>query len=163
MTMKTCASCGESKPLTMFGWINHSKRRPCHSVYCKACKVQKQAVYEKSLPAERVSADRRKFKLRKKYGLSPEEYDKQFSHQSGQCAICRRSLVGLSPQTVHVDHCHDTGRLRGILCGNCNVAMGNFKENIESMSRAIEYLMSAGVWASEARSANLYVPARAAA
>lgn len=59
-----------------------------------------------------------------------------FLKQKGRCKICREKLT-----QYHVDHDHETGEFRGLLCGNCNVGLGCFKDNIESLKRAIVYLL----------------------
>lgn len=73
--------------------------------------------------------------LMKYYGLSLAAYDKMVVDQHGACASCRK------PQTnLHVDHCHETGRVRGLLCSKCNTAIGLFGEDIALMERAALYL-----------------------
>ena len=59
--------------------------------------------------------------------------------QRNKCAICKNKL----PVRFHVDHCHNTKKVRGILCGSCNIGIGNFKENIKSLKGAIAYLARA--------------------
>lgn len=79
--------------------------------------------------------------LRSKYGLSLEEYDTMLSEQDGCCAICRADTPGGNGR-FHVDHCHSSGFVRGLLCARCNMGLGYFKDNIEVLARAIEYLAS---------------------
>jgi hypothetical protein len=74
----------------------------------------------------------------KKYGLSVEDYDTIQEAQGGVCAICK-----VRPQNSkhwHVDHCHRTGKVRGLLCGDCNRGLGSFKDSVISLQRAIGYL-----------------------
>lgn len=82
--------------------------------------------------------------LKRYYNLSLEEYDKLLEAQNNLCAIC------LGPQKgnhrwgtslyLTVDHCHKTGKIRGLLCTDCNHALGRFKENISILKNAIRYL-----------------------
>jgi len=73
--------------------------------------------------------------LKRNYGLTIEENDKVFEYQEGKCAICLRPLT-----IPNVDHSHATGETRGLLCWHCNNALGKFRDNIEMLFRAIEYL-----------------------
>lgn len=90
----------------------------------------------------RYEHDRKKHTL-KKYGLTEFEYRKLVQRQGGKCAIC---YVEPAPYNghkrgFHVDHDHETGYVRGLLCGNCNSALGHLKDNIESLASAIQYLV----------------------
>ena len=61
--------------------------------------------------------------------------------QGDACAICGTKDTG-NRKAFHVDHCHDTGKIRGLLCGNCNSGIGNLRDDINLLQRAIEYLQS---------------------
>lgn len=88
--------------------------------------------------------DRPRFKraeqLRQKYGLTIEQVDQMLSGQGGACAICRRTEPGGRWGTFVVDHCHKTGRVRGLLCDPCNRGIGFLKEDPERIRRAAHYL-----------------------
>ena len=74
----------------------------------------------------------------RKYGISLEQYDEMLKAQQGVCAICATSCdTGMN---LAVDHCHDTNKVRGLLCKNCNTAIGLLKENVENMNKAINYI-----------------------
>lgn len=60
--------------------------------------------------------------------------------QGGVCKICRRPPAFSTRGVLYVDHCHDTGRIRGLLCGQCNVGMGAFRDNAELLEIAATYL-----------------------
>lgn len=77
-------------------------------------------------------------RLRKLYGadFGIDAYDAMLASQGGSCVICRE----VPDNTFHVDHCHATGRVRGILCGACNNALGLFKDETNRLRAAIEYL-----------------------
>jgi hypothetical protein len=72
-----------------------------------------------------------------RYGIGADVVSKLIGVQGGGCAICGRR----NPE--HVDHCHETGVIRGVLCFNCNGGLGQFKDDIASLRRAIEYLEQA--------------------
>ena len=82
-----------------------------------------------------------RIKLYGKYqkDFSWEQYDSLWDTQGGKCPICSTDLVWDSKLT-HVDHCHLTNTIRGLLCNTCNVGLGSFKDNVEHLSAAIEYL-----------------------
>jgi len=73
-----------------------------------------------------------------KFGMTVEDYDRLLAEQGGVCAICG----GLPSRTkhLHVDHCHETNRLRGLLCDACNLGLGKFKDSPETLERAAAYL-----------------------
>lgn len=148
LTPKQCASCREEKPLSAFG--RHRVKRLSGYVvrlypYCKPCRVQRNLA-DKRKHFTRARAAERRSKLKLNYGITPEEYAAQLDLQLGLCAVCGASLAGRSPQSVHVDHCHASGRLRGILCGPCNTGLGAFRDDPMRLRAAQEYLAAGGVW-----------------
>lgn len=77
--------------------------------------------------------------LKSKYGITVEQRDELLESQGNCCAICKSIDPG--PKGWHTDHCHKTGRVRGILCNGCNVGLGHFKESVAVLNAAaIEYL-----------------------
>lgn len=80
-------------------------------------------------------------KRKRLFGLTPEEYENLKQTQDYQCAICEDDLQ--PKQKTHIDHCHRTGKVRGILCENCNRGLGMFKDNTERLAKAIRYLENA--------------------
>lgn len=85
----------------------------------------------------------RKQDLRSAFGISLEDYNTIWESQLGACAICRRAKTE-SDRTFDVDHSHETGAVRGILCRDCNLGLGRFKDNPELLREAVKYL-EAGV------------------
>jgi hypothetical protein len=84
--------------------------------------------------------------LRKTYNLSLEQFHYIYEKQNGLCAICKKEGFQLSTHQkfkIVVDHCHTTGVVRGMLCHNCNRALGLFQDNVESLKTAIDYLEGA--------------------
>lgn len=82
-------------------------------------------------------------KLRSKYGISLAEYQALHEAQEGRCAICRRPetrTVRGRVQRLSVDHCHQTGRIRGLLCHTCNLTIGKFQDSVELLLAAAHYL-----------------------
>lgn len=82
---------------------------------------------------QRASVQSRKARL-KRYGLTLEQFDQMLTEQHGRCLICRKT------ESLVVDHCHTTGKVRGLLCNLCNTALGSFRDSPEILTSAIEYL-----------------------
>ena len=81
---------------------------------------------------------KRKYNYKARYGITVDDYNEMYISQDGKCAICRtdKKLKGY----FHVDHCHDTKKIRGLLCMRCNSGIGYFKDNILNLEKAIVYL-----------------------
>lgn len=80
--------------------------------------------------------------LVKSYGITQAEYEQIYKDQSGLCAICGGlpDIVKHGYSRLVVDHCHKTGKVRGLLCNNCNSGMGIIGDTIEHLERALAYL-----------------------
>lgn len=112
------------------------KRPP--EYYVKAAEAQRnrrRANPEKYRAMGKASERRRKLK---RYGLTEEEYKTLLLSQEGKCAICRSD--NNNNRDWHVDHCHATNIVRGVLCHHCNLMLGNARDSIENLSSAIKYL-----------------------
>ncbi len=125
-----CPTCGEIN-IDKF-YVDASGRRT--NKYCKEC--------HKAKCKERWHAlspvDKQATRVKAMYGITSEEYKALHTAQKGKCAIC-----GTAPTTkrgLHVDHCHETGKVRGLLCHGCNTALGSFKDNTNLLNNAINYL-----------------------
>ena len=121
---KECGHCKKILPYDQFPIDNREMSGRYTS--CKSCCSKK----NKETSNRHPNANRFK-KLRERYGLSPTEY----MAMSQLCGICGRNDVKL-----HVDHDHETGKVRSLLCHTCNAGIGMFKENIETLELAIKYL-----------------------
>jgi hypothetical protein len=140
--MKTCKVCGESKPLDHF-YVQEKDGRSYHHSYCKPC--HKEARRQWHFTAAGQKAHRRQT-LRQKYDVSLEEYANLLASQNGVCAICQepekaKNRAG-SIRLLAVDHCHASGKIRGLLCFECNRGLGAFRDNPKLLSDAIDYLMT---------------------
>ncbi|MGW2050192.1 endonuclease VII domain-containing protein [Streptomyces sp. NPDC001858] len=113
---KQCRGCGEVKPHS--GWHRKNSAADGLASRCKACKAA-------SAPAGH---------LRRKYDITEAERDELIASQMGVCCIC------LAAPAMQVDHCHQTGRVRGVLCFNCNSGLGLLRDDPEAMNRAADYL-----------------------
>jgi hypothetical protein len=108
----------------------------------KANKDKVKATRSKSDAKRKVA--RKERILKTKYGLTYLDFCNMLENQNYVCAICYKVETALdragSPRTLVVDHCHTTGKIRGLLCNSCNVGLGHFDDNIEYMANAISYL-----------------------
>jgi hypothetical protein len=79
--------------------------------------------------------------LKKSYGITIDDYDRMFEQQQGKCAICG-STESRTRRSKHfyVDHCHETGQVRGLLCGPCNTGIGNLGDDLGRLEQAVLYL-----------------------
>jgi hypothetical protein len=76
--------------------------------------------------------------LKKTFGINADQYEAMLKEQNHTCAICGKPEI--CNRALAVDHCHSTKRVRGLLCTNCNMALGKFQDNIENVKKAAEYL-----------------------
>lgn len=93
--------------------------------------------YKKNHP-EKTALQKRKDALKSKYGITIEIFNHMVFKQSNCCKSCGNEF--LNTKSMHIDHCHDTMKVRGILCVNCNVALGYAKNSIERLKSLIIYL-----------------------
>jgi len=78
----------------------------------------------------------------KLYGITLDDYNKMFAEQEGKCSICGTHVCSTG-RALAVDHDHETGKVRGLLCANCNTALGKFNDDVELLKKAIDYLRRA--------------------
>ena len=161
---KQCSKCGKKKPLSEFhknisapdGLRLYCK--DCASIYAKnyrqinRTKVNKQKKeYRQIHKTELVERDKeyyqtkkgkfnnRKRRLRNKYEITIEAHRLIYILQNGKCAICKQPTAY---DKMSTDHDHQTGKVRGLLCHQCNIGLGNFKDNLKSLRNAVRYLKS---------------------
>ncbi|MFD7132541.1 endonuclease VII domain-containing protein [Streptomyces sp. NPDC059894] len=113
---KLCLKCGEIKPWSE--WHRNATASDGLSTRCKTCRA----------------AEGRAGHLMRQYGMTEAERATMIASQMGLCVIC------LKAPAVHVDHCHETGKVRGVLCFNCNSAIGKLGDDPDAVRRAAAYL-----------------------
>jgi hypothetical protein len=104
---------------------------------CRACDLP-------SVRSRYSPVKNRGYILKRKYGLHQDDYDRMLEAQNGRCAICGTDRPGGRGYAFHVDHCHDSGDVRGLLCHGCNVSLGHFKHSEAVLRSAIQYLAEGG-------------------
>lgn len=147
--MKTCCVCKLSKEMEEFHRDRSHKDGRCST--CKKCSLARHAVYYSENLEERTTYNKRYQKVNKKkirdqtrcsiYGLALGEFDRLFAEQGGICAICG------SPggkRGIGVDHDHESGKIRALLCGPCNIGIGMLKDSSVLIQKAADYLKRHG-------------------
>jgi hypothetical protein len=123
---KRCNTCGVWKPIEDYTPRKQRKGAPISD--CRPCMAERCRNYNRT-------PEGRSVKHARKYGVPLGWYEETLAAQGGACAICLRPS-----EKLHVDHCHASGQVRGLLCFECNTGLGKFADNIASLERAIEYL-----------------------
>lgn len=127
---RICADCGGTKDISRMSIPHPWICKPCSTVRIQAWAAEHPDQWDRS---------RRASHLRRHYGITIEQFDTLLASQGGGCAICG-SNVSDKGRRFHVDHAHDSGRVRGILCGRCNRAMGQFNDDATLCENAAQYL-----------------------
>ena len=140
---KKCSSCGTTKPL-FANFYKQEANRDGYRGICKACTEikRKKRGREGERARRKASGAQHNAYYKRHYGLSDTDVELIKDVQGGRCAICNspeRPEIGKAGK-LYVDHCHETGEVRGMLCNNCNSGLGQFRDNIESLDEAIRYL-----------------------
>ena len=139
-TEKKCFKCKEILPVESFN--KDASRGDGYAYWCKSCwseysKTDKRKALNKKHRDGRTVEQKREYLLRSAYNMTLQDYDDLFELQDGKCAICGLPEIN---KRFCVDHDHGTGEVRGLLCDNCNKALGHFFDNTENMKNAITYL-----------------------
>lgn len=133
METKVCTTCGVEKAVTDFHW--HRKEKNIRRHACKVCRSNEEKERQRT---DQYKAKRTEYLLNKHYGLTPEMYQQKLEDQGNVCAICgERCCTG---KRLAVDHNHNTGAVRALLCSRCNQGLGLFQDNPELLNKAAEYL-----------------------
>lgn len=168
--MRVCTVCGEPKPREAFALSKRAKDG-LHT-FCKACKSAKSRAWYHATSERQKARGRRRYQtngremraaalrwyetnrahalelkrewaIRTAFGMTLKEYDALVVAQGGSCALCRKPPERKGRRPLHVDHCHDTGVVRGLLCRSCNVGLGHFKDSPSLLRAAAAYLEAA--------------------
>jgi hypothetical protein len=145
-----CNGCNQDKPVSEF--YANPARRSGYEHFCKLCWNARTTAYKKA-NRQRMNAARRESRkrqtlrgskwaledmLRARYGITVADLDALTAKQEGLCALC-----GEPPKfgkRLHIDHSHETGRVRGLLCLQCNAGLGQLRDDPALLRRAIAYL-----------------------
>ena len=139
--MKTCAVCKEIKPFDSY--YNSKTAKDGKGYRCKSCDdLARRKWRENNLESSKKSS--RRNQLWSTYRMTLDEYDVLFKKQDYKCAICvtKENKVSHNDCNFSVDYCHETGKIRGLLCNQCNRALGMFQDSVDILETATTYLKS---------------------
>ena len=125
--MKQCSKCKQLKEISEFNKSENSKDKK--QGYCRDCNKKQLKEWMKNNPD---------FDLLYRYNITGEEKARMIKQQNNVCAICKNEFVNSNDK--HVDHCHDSNKIRGVLCKHCNLGLGHFRDSPKLLQRAIFYL-----------------------
>ena len=138
MESKVCTSCGETLPISEFYLRSDTG---AYRSQCKSCHGE-HSYSTRDKSKHRINSYRSQ--LKKKYGMDAEAFNVMYEEQEGKCGICDIQLENIFTDTEGVrpavDHCHRTGKVRGLLCTECNSGIGKLKDDPELLRKGIKWL-----------------------
>jgi Recombination endonuclease VII len=136
---KVCNTCKKLLPLEAYS--NRKSFKDGKENKCRSCRYAYNKQHRKNNP-DKTKVYRKKSNLWASYKITLDQYNIFLESQNYKCAICKIHVdqVGGRHGTLNVDHCHNTGKIRGLLCSNCNTGLGQFKDNTNRLKSAISYL-----------------------
>ena len=141
--MKKCTKCGILKDLSLFH--KRPETKDGRRTDCKECCKKKKQELWASLPLEEKQKRNTKLRLKYHYDLTVEEYNEKVKEQHNKCYICGVE-GGYNKKPLYVDHCHQTNKIRKLLCQHCNSGLGMFKDNPELLKKAVNYIEEHNVY-----------------
>jgi hypothetical protein len=134
---RKCSGCQKELEKNLFSpsaWkLRHPYCRACFSIANYKSKIKNKDTYQQY--KVKAAESSRKSYLKKTWGMSIEDFNKLRAYQNGCCAICK-----IQSNILHIDHDHVTGKIRSLLCNNCNRGIGHMKESTDNLQAAINYL-----------------------
>ena len=124
---RTCTDCGTFKPASEYS-LEKDDRSLTGVAMRSKCKPCNEHIKYKSF-------------IKRTYGITWDDYVSMFDNQGGCCAICKSdNNKNTRTNKMFVDHCHETGKVRGLLCSKCNHGLGHFNDDTDLLKQAIRYL-----------------------
>lgn len=149
---KRCPRCQEIKPLSEWTLRLTGPRKGQPVAHCNSCSNAAMKERKKRDPSlyDRIEW---KSKLKRLYGITPEQYHEMLANQGGVCAICgtHKRRANRPTERLSVDHCHRTGRVRGLLCTRCNSALAFFDDAIFAEKVAVYLRATSSIGSSDHR------------
>lgn len=139
MTYRVCDRCNISKPIKSYKHKQDVLCRVCTTAIENIQRIKEEKPKKEKKPKKNIyNKERARVYLCKRYNLTVAEYESMYYNQHGLCAICHKPEI--QGRLLAIDHDHDTGIVRGLLCGKCNQGIGYLQDDIKLLYSAIEYL-----------------------
>ncbi len=150
---KCCTKCGKEYPVTLEYFYKSTKGKNGFTSWCRICYKEAAKIFREKHPelykkyretyktTPKSRKTKKNYELRRRFNITLEQYDKMFEEQNGVCAVCGLPEI---TKRLAVDHNHDTGEIRGLLCDRCNFTLGLVSENVDTLQNAINYLQERG-------------------
>ncbi len=136
-------------------WADPEKARERSRTSVAKHRVENPEAWAATQARHFTPSNRRKHNLRSAYNMTPEDYDLMLLFQGSKCKICGETDPKTRSGRFNIDHCHETGSIRGLLCNPCNVGLGTFTDDISKLESAIRYLNEANMGANARRALQL--------
>lgn len=151
---KKCWDCGKTKPQSYF--YKNKANWDGLDTACKDCKRKivssyrnknrKQININRKILHQKDKTKKKHHELKWHYGISYEQFKAMLIAQNFRCAISNHKI---NDSTANVDHCHKTGKIRGLLCRKCNFGLGQFEDSVLILNKAVKYLTKGTKWANK--------------
>ncbi len=153
--MRTCRDCQQVKEVSSFSKAKGNKDgisnscKSCRSAHNKAMRIKDPEKFKKRSAdyykknRNKVIARTRNYAILNKYGITSEQYDQMLQDQGGVCAVCQKDQSYRERTNLYVDHYHQSGEIRGLLCQKCNTGIGMLGDDLDSLLKAVSYLEKA--------------------
>ena len=135
LDIKNCRQCGDCLTEGV-NWTSGQKRQ--NSYICRGCNSLKSRAYRKANLSQIKNS-----RLISRYGITMTQYNEMLIKQGSSCGVCGEGS-GESGVMFAVDHDHDSGKVRGLLCNDCNMGIGKLGDNLEGVEKAYRYLKANG-------------------
>lgn len=139
---KECWECKEIKSLDDFYF---NKTRGKYTNKCRLCYNRGMRLYRQELKILRPNYKKNKIRnsnLKRKFGITLDDYNLRVKIQEGKCLICNQERLSSKGKKLAIDHNHKTGKIRGLLCTRCNTLVGYIEFNIDLLPKVLHYLNS---------------------
>lgn len=135
---RVCKRCEINKPISSF--VRNKQSKDGYRIVCKECDAPRLRAWRQGRGKEYIKRKARADYVKRTYGLSVQEYAEMLNSCNRKCQICGGDESNSAFGTLYIDHCHQTGEIRGILCSFCNTGLGQFRDNPIFLKKAILYL-----------------------
>lgn len=151
MKEKICTKCKNVKEsiefrkrgVNLFSWCKKCESEANRKRFLLKNKNKNEYVkYKPKKTKEEIKIDALKRMLKHRYNITYDDYVNMYKNQKERCGICGRHVILGTPKGLYIDHCHETGKVRSLLCSKCNSGLGMFNEDISLLIKVIKYILN---------------------